>query len=388
MAKIQALRKLLTPINEFIHDSRAVGIVLLVCTVISLLLANSGWSNLYINFWNTEVHFTDGLTLPHTILHWINDGLMAVFFFLVGMEIKRELITGELASFSKAVLPLAAALGGMIVPALIFVLFNAGTPYAGGWGIPMATDIAFSLGIASLAGPRFPASLKIFLMALAIVDDLGAILVIALFYGGQLNMMYLAIAGTVLVLFGLLARFKIYHGFMLLVAGLVIWYCIFNSGIHASIAGVLTALLVPLKKLNRLEHMFHDPVNFIILPLFALANTAIIIPTDFAGALTTPLSWGIMSGLLIGKPLGITLFSWIAVKARLGEKPPGASWMQFISMGTLAGIGFTMSIFITMIAFTDAGFQDIGKIAVLLASLISAILGVILVRVSGRLVVN
>nr|WP_214446635.1 Na+/H+ antiporter NhaA [Flavihumibacter rivuli] len=369
---------LISPIQEFIKDSRAVGITLLACTLLSLFLANSNWSATWIGYIEKELHFPEWLHVPHSVLHWINDGLMTIFFFLVGMEIKRELLDGELSSFKKAILPAAAAIGGMIVPALVYVAFNANTEYHAGWGIPMATDIAFSLGVASLLGSRVPVTLKVFLMALAIIDDLGAILVIALFYGGDISWNFLLYAALVVIALELINRFRLHHWLVTVLGGILIWYCIFNSGIHATIAGVITALLVPLDKLPDYEHALHDPVNFLILPLFALANTAIVIPGNFTEAVTTTLSWGVLLGLVLGKPIGISLFSWLAVKTGLGEKPEGSNWTQLIGMGALAGIGFTMSIFITMLAFTDVIHQDIAKLAVLIGAVVSVVLGLLL----------
>lgn len=381
----QIIRKqLISPIQEFIKDSRAVGITLLVCTIVSLVLANSQWKDAYVHFMEKETHILPFLHLPHSILHWINDGLMTLFFFLVGMEIKRELLIGELSSIKKASLPIAAALGGMLVPAGIYAMFNASTPYHSGWGIPMATDIAFSLGVASLLGSRVPVTLKIFLMALAIIDDLGAILVIAVFYGGDISWYYLLGAAVLLGILHLLNKLRGNKWWVTLIIGLLVWYCIFNSGIHATIAGVLVAFLVPLERLSNYEHALHDPVNFIILPLFALANTAIEIPGNFSEAITTSLSWGVLAGLVLGKPLGITLASWITVATGLGERPSGTNWMQLIGMGALAGIGFTMSIFITMLAFTDPATQNIAKLAILIGAVVSVAAGLLLLYLSGK----
>ncbi len=371
-------KQLISPIQEFIKDSRAVGITLLACTILSLVLANSSVSANYIQLIETEFHFPSWLHLPHSILHWINDALMALFFFLVGMEIKRELLIGELSSVKKAALPIAAALGGMVVPAFIFIALNAGTSHQAGWGIPMATDIAFSLGVASLLGARVPVTLKIFLMALAIIDDLGAILVIAVFYGGDINWTWLLVAAAVLAVIWIIHRFRYYRWWIIALGGILLWYCIFNSGIHATIAGVLIAFLVPLEKLGDYEHNLHDPVNFIILPLFALANTAIILPDNMGAALGTTLSWGVLAGLVLGKPLGITIFSWATIQSKLGEMPGGTNWTQLIGMGALAGIGFTMSIFITMLAFSDLNQQNIAKLAILLGAIVSIILGLLL----------
>jgi Na+:H+ antiporter, NhaA family len=377
-------KKIIYPLKEFMHDSRAVGITLLICTTLSLIIANTSAGLQYIAFWNNEFSLPGPLHLPHSILHYINDLLMAGFFFLVGMEIKRELLEGELASFKKAVLPAAGAIGGMLVPALIYVFINRGTQYHHGWGIPMATDIAFSLGVASMLGKRVPVSLKIFLMALAIIDDLGAILVIAIFYGGAIVWFYIAIAFIVCIVLGLLNYFKKSDIFIFIIAALIMWYCIFNSGIHATIAGVALAIFIPVNKLQYYEGLLHDPVNFAVLPLFALANTCLIIPPHLSTALTTSLSWGVILGLLLGKPVGITLFSWMAVKAGLAEKPFKTTWLQFFSIGILAGIGFTMSIFITMLAFNEPVFHNISKIAVLVSSVIAMVAGAFMLYVCSK----
>jgi Na+:H+ antiporter, NhaA family len=365
-------RTFVSPLLEFIHDSRAVGIFLIITTFISLLLSNSPFGNSYVSFWNTEINLTH--YLPHSIIHWINDGLMAVFFFQVGMEIKRELIAGELSSFKKSVLPVVGAIGGMIVPALIFFLFNKGTVYADGWGIPMATDIAFSLGVASLLGKRVPLSLKIFLTALAIIDDLGAIVAIALFYTESIHLNYLF--GGLGVAAALMAwsYFKLPFGFWNFILGLLLWFCFYNSGVHATIAGVLFAFTIPMNKLTELEHAFHNYVNFLIIPIFALANTAIIIPSGFNDHISSNLSVGIMLGLLVGKPLGIVGITFLLVKLKVGTLSKGIQWKHMIGLGLLAAIGFTMSIFITMLAFKSSFTQDIGKMAVMVASLIAIIL--------------
>lgn len=378
-------RKLVSPIREFIKDSRAVGITLLVCTGLSLFLSNSRWQAEYLSFWDWSLHLPAPLHGPHSLIHWISDLLMALFFFLVGMEIKRELIIGELSSARKAIMPAAAAIGGMVVPAALFALANKGTVYAHGWGIPMATDIAFSLGVASLLDNRVPVSLKIFLMALAIIDDLGAILVIALFYGEQVSWWYL-LTGLWIWLVGLYINKKLSTSWVIqLILALLIWYCIFNSGIHATIAGVLAAFMIPVKQLEEYEHAFHDPVNFICLPLFALANTAIVLPANLMDIFSHSLTWGILLGLLIGKPLGIALMTWLIQKTGLGEIPKGTHFGQIIGVGILGGIGFTMSIFITMLAFNDPDAQDTAKMAVLLASILAMIIGGLVLKWSHLL---
>lgn len=377
------IKRLLSPIYEFLQDSRAVGIVLIICTAISLLLANSPWQQAYIASWETVVHIpVSHLHLPHTILHWINDGLMVPFFFLVGMEIKREVTIGELSSIRQSMLPVLAAVGGMLCPALIFSIFNGGTPFANGWGIPMATDIAFSLGILSLLGNRVPLSMKIFLTALAIIDDLGAILTIAIFYTASIQFGYLLAAGAIMVLLIILNLCKVRGLWFYFIPGIILWYCVYNSGIHATIAGVLLAACIPLSKISRLIHWLHDPVNFVIMPIFALSNTAIIFPPDILHIFNSSISYGILAGLILGKPLGIFLFSFIATRLKLATLPDQATWRQLIGVGIIAGIGFTMSIFISTLAYTTAEWQVISKIAVIAASLLAGIIGYCYLRLS------
>ena len=357
--------------QEFVHDSRAIGIMLFTCTILSMILANLSFGASYVAFFSHEIHFFQKIHLPHSFLHWINDGLMAIFFFLVGMEIKRELTIGELSSVKRAVLPIAAAIGGMVVPALFYLWFNHDTPYEGGWGIPMATDIAFSLGVASMLGKKVPVNLKIFLTALAIIDDLGAIVVIAIFYGEGISAIYLIGAGLVIAALWVLNFKKIPFGIWHFLLGAVLWFCVFNSGIHATIAGVLFAFMVPTTQITNLEHKLHNWVNFVILPLFALANTAIIIQLSMLKEISGLLSMGIMVGLLAGKPVGILLASWAVVKLKIAELPRGIHWKHMTGAGILAGIGFTMSIFIACLAFKDPVTQNIAKIAVLLAVVLS-----------------
>lgn len=375
--------RLLHPLKQFIHDSRAIGITLLVCTAVSLVAANLGsWGESYRSMWNISFDGTLShhahlgfLSLPNSPLIVINDALMALFFFLAGMEIKRELVCGELASIKKSALPVIGAIGGMLFPALLFGLFNKGTAFMSGWAVPTATDIAFTLGIASLLGKRVPVALKIFLTALAIIDDLGAIVVIALFYGGEIVFGYLLGAIAVVVLLWFMNNKKMAFGWLHWLLGIVLWYCMFNSGIHATVAGVLFAFMVPVPKLEELELKFHTPVYFIVMPVFALANTAIGIPENSLQTLNSSLSWGIIIGLCIGKPLGITTACYLLVSRKLAELPSGTGWYQMIGGGLLAGIGFTMSIFISTLAFTNTADQDIAKISVLLASLIAMLSG-------------
>lgn len=369
-------RSLLSPLQKIIHDSRSLGIILTICTLLSIWLANSPWSDLYNKVWLAETHFPAGIRLPHSVLHWINDLLMAIFFFLVGLEIKRELLDGELREIRRAMLPIFGAIGGMLIPAVLYNLFNKGTVYAGGWGIPMATDIAFSLGIASLLGKKVPVSLKIFLTALAIIDDLGAIAMIAMFYGGSIHWGFLGLS-LLLILVLFVAGKKHWPLALRVLLALVLWYSVFNSGVHATVAGVLFAFTIPLKELTQIEHRLHVPVNFLILPVFALANTAIILPDHIMDALDSSLNYGILAGLVIGKPLGILLFCYFLVRLGWGKLPTNVNWAEMAGVGMLAGIGFTMSIFISMLAFNDSVTQDAAKIGVLLASLASVILGMI-----------
>lgn len=370
-------KHVLSPIREFIKDSRSVGIVLIICTVISITLANSSIGITYQNFWLTPLHAPlEGMTFPHDFTAFVNDALMAVFFLLVGMEIKREMLVGELSNIRQSTLPVVAAIGGMVVPAGIYLFWNHNTPLAHGWGIPMATDIAFSLGILSLLGKRVPMSLKILLTALAIIDDLGAIIAIAIFYTAQIHWVYLGLAGLCLLLLIVFNLFKVQRQYLYFFVGIMLWYCLFNSGVHATLTGVLLAFTIPLSKIPKLEHHIHDPVNFIILPVFALANTAIILPAHtWSILLKEATTYGIAGGLILGKPIGILLFSFLAVKLKLAQLPKGLNWHHVAGMGMIAGIGFTMSIFISMLAFNDASDQVSAKIAVLMASLISAIIG-------------
>lgn len=378
---IKFRKNIVDPFLDFIHDSRAVGIILLICTAVALTLANTNVASFFFSVINIDISVLTNTTihLPHTLLHWINDGLMAVFFFLVGMEIKREITRGELSSFSQAILPLVAAIGGMVVPALIFFFINKGTAYANGWGIPMATDIAFSLGIAALLGSRVPLGLKIFLTALAIIDDLGAILAIAIFYSETIHWVYLGIAAIIFLVLYLLMRYKIF-GFFNFLLGILLWYCFYNSGIHATLAGVFFAFFIPIEKLTAIEHKLHIPVNFLIIPIFALANTAILLPDDILGALNTNLSWGIIAGLCIGKPLGIFAACYLTIQFKWGTLPANTSWRHIIGAGILAGIGFTMSIFIATLAFTNSATIDVAKISALAGSFLSIILGIVWLR--------
>lgn len=374
-------RFIISPVKEFIRDSRAVGIVLICCTILSMLLANSPFAGSYTGFWQTELKMpAEGVHLPHTVLHLINDALMAIFFFLVGLEIKRELLVGELASIKKSLLPIIAAIGGMAVPAAIYLLWCGNTAFSKGWGIPMATDIAFSLGVLSLLGKRAPLSLRIFLTALAIIDDLGGILAIAIFYAGEINWAYLFFAAALLFFLGMLNLAKVKRYYIYLLFGVFLWYFVFNSGVHATIAGVLLAFTIPLHKIEELEHALHDPVNFIILPLFALANTAIMLPANFNFIFSSPVTYGIICGLVLGKPIGIYLFSMASVHLKIASLPEGMHRKQLLGMGMIAGIGFTMSIFMATLAFEVPEVQLIAKVAIIAASFIAGLAGFIFLK--------
>lgn len=365
------IKKAIDPIRLFIMDSRFTGILLLLCTAASLILSNTSYGEWYRGIWNTDLHYGLPFELPESGLKWINDLLMAIFFLLAGMEIKRELLTGELSSFKKAIMPFGAALGGMIVPALIYSSFNISTGFAHGWGIPTATDIAFSLGIASLFGKRVPASLKIFLMALAIIDDLGAIVVIALFYGNKIQWLFLLLAALIYGLMWGCNYFKIKQGIVQIVLSILLWYMIFNSGIEASISGVLIAFTIPVNSLPKFEKAIHKFVNFFILPLFALANTAIMLPSDIVSSLHDSVSIGIMAGLVIGKPVGIFIFSRAMISLKIAKLPTNTNLKQLLGVGSLAGIGFTMSIFTTALAFHEELYRDVAKISILSSLILS-----------------
>jgi len=369
----------------FFDSEKIGGLLLLLCTTVSLVLANSGWGETYVHFWHTRVDLSfAGLDLNYSIEQWINDGLMTVFFLLVGLEIERELYAGELSSFSNAILPVVAAIGGMVVPACIHLLFNAGTTMQSGFGIPMATDIAFSLGVLALAGSRVPYSLKVFLTALAIIDDIGAILVIALFYNAGVHGTYLLIAAGILALLFLLSRFRINHLAFYLLPGLVLWYCMMKSGIHSTIAGVLLAFVIPFSGNNettpsyKLQKALHIPVGYFIVPLFALANTGIILNEGWLSQIVQPNGLGIIAGLVLGKPLGILLFSGTLIKLTKVSLPSNVRWKNLLGAAVLAGIGFTMSIFISNLAFADAETTSYAKAAVLLASLVAATVGLLI----------
>lgn len=378
MSKLINLRSF----KEFFESSTGGGILLFICVLLALIIANSPLGEGLLSFLSTQIGFeNEAIQLRYSIKQWIDDGLMAIFFLLVGLEIKRELVEGELASPKKAALPIFAALGGAILPAGIYALFNFSTDTYHGWGIPMATDIAFALAVISMLDKRVPASLKIFLAALAIVDDLLAILVIAIFYSSELHYTYLLYAGGLFLLQIAFNRFGVKNILAYIIPGVVMWYFIHHSGIHATIAGVLTAMTLPTTSddkespLEKLEHLIAKPVNFIIIPLFAFVNTAIVLHAEMFGGLTSSMGLGIIVGLLVGKSAGILFTCWVCVKFGLSSLPESATWKHMFGVGLLGGIGFTMSIFVAMLSFSDATHIEEAKLAILVASLLAGILG-------------
>jgi NhaA family Na+:H+ antiporter len=379
--------------KKFLETESKAGIILIFCVFISILIANSSLGAYFNNLLNLKLGIeTSGIDLNFTSLSCINDGLMAIFFLYVGLEIKREVVDGELKSIKQASLPIIAALGGMLMPALLFALVNIGAVTSKGWGIPMATDIAFAIGILSVLGDRVPKSLKIFLTALAIVDDLGAILVIAVFYTSDLHFNYLLLAAGVFAFQMALNYFGAKKLIYYIIPGIVLWYFIHHSGIHATIAGVLTAIAIPataekrkFSPLEKLEGLLSNPVSYVIMPLFALANTNIRFESEMIKGLTNPLGLGILAGLFIGKPLGITIASWIAIKLKVAKKPRLASWKQLSGVAMLGGIGFTMSIFVSILSFGSPLFQLEAKFSILIASIISAAAGFIFLNYLSKM---
>lgn len=366
--------KLTKTFKAFFENEKSGGLLLLFVTFISLYASNSSYAPEYIAFWEKDLG-------GHSITHWINDGLMTIFFLLIGLELEREIYHGELSNIKNASLPIMAAFGGMLVPAAAFLALNFKTATQNGAGIPMATDIAFAIGILSLLGNKVPASLKVFLTALAVIDDLGAIIVIAIFYTTTISFLNLAIALGIWILLFILNRMKIHNLIPYLIGGVIMWYFMLNSGIHATITGVILAFVIPFgdgsEKTSsyRLQHFLHKPVAFVILPLFAIANTCIAIDSNWHVGLNHPNAFGIIVGLVIGKPLGIILFSSIGVSAGLCALPKNLKWAHILGAGMLGGIGFTMSIFITLLAFKDPETILYSKISILIASLLSGILG-------------
>ena len=420
------------PLREFVHAEASGGVLLLLCAVAALVWANSPWDGAYADLWATRLTIGPGdAAIGKPLGLWINDGLMAVFFFVVGLEIKREVLVGELASLRQAALPIAAALGGMAMPALIFVAINVGGDGARGWGVPMATDIAFALGILALLGDRVPAAIKIFLTALAIVDDLGAVLVIALFYTAEVTWAALGAAGLFLIALLVANRLHVRRPVVYAVLGAGLWVAFLKSGVHATIAGVLLAATIPARTridgdvflargqalldefehagrdghdlltngrqqavvqeleaaceavetpLQRLEHALHPWVAFVIMPLFALANAGVVLDGGAVASLGDRVALGVVLGLVIGKQVGVVLFAWLAVRAGVTSLPDGVAWRQLYGAAWLAGIGFTMSLFIAELAFVDAALLAEAKLGILVASLLAGIGGALLLR--------
>lgn len=361
--------------TEFVESEKSSGIILIICTLVSLVLANSALQESYGHLWHYQIGH-------HSVEHWINDGLMTIFFLLIGLELEREVYIGELSKIKNALLPIIAAAGGMLVPAGIYMIFNYGTSTQSGAGIPMATDIAFALGVLSLLGNRVPTSLKVFLTALAVIDDLGAILVIAFFYTDTLSLLNLGIALGIMGVLFIFNRMKVNSWIPYIVGGIGMWYFMLNSGIHATISGVLLAFVIPFgdggeKTIStKMQHFLHKPVAFFILPVFALANTAIAIGNDWMEGLKHENSIGIFLGLVAGKPLGILLFCFVAVAFGVCQLPRGLKWGHILATGFMAGIGFTMSIFITLLAFKSQPDDiTISKIAIMISSVVAGIIG-------------
>jgi NhaA family Na+:H+ antiporter len=430
------IERVLGPFQRFFSTSAAGGLVLLACTAVALVWANSPWADGYHHLWEAPVTVgAPGFGLTLSLHHWVNDGLMAVFFFLVGLEIKREVLVGELASLRSAALPVAAALGGMVAPALLYTAVNAGGPGAAGWGIPMATDIAFALGILALLGDRVPSGLRVFLAALAIADDLGAVLVIAFFYTGALDWGAMGGAAAVLAVLVALNRAGARRPLTYALLGIALWLFVLASGVHATIAGVLLALTVPARTrisedqflaraeasladfraadepgttvltnrghqaalqamesacdaaqapLQRIEHALHGFVAFVVMPVFALANAGVPLGSGIGTAARSPIALGVVLGLALGKPLGITLASWLAVRSGAADLPAGVTWRHVHGAGWLGGIGFTMSLFVAGLAFADPGVLDTAKLGVLGASVVAGLVGYGLLRAGGR----
>ncbi|WP_439882862.1 Na+/H+ antiporter NhaA [Pontibacter sp. MBLB2868] len=438
MAKYQLVRRIIYPLQEFVRAEAFSGIVLIFITLVALAWANSPWSESYAATWNTVLSFKLGdLEISKAALLWINDGLMAIFFLVVGLEIKREMLTGELSTFRRAAFPVMGALGGMLVPAGIYAYLNQGLEGFGGWGVPMATDIAFAIGILTLLGKRIPLTLKLFLVAYAIVDDIGAVLVIAVLYTSDLNMLSLSVGFLMFGILVMLSAVRVNSIWIYTILGLVMWVAFLKSGVHATVAGILLAVTIPARPkiseedfvtstdtilgelhavhlnqlhksdvpesgdelqaavntieqnceevqspLLRMEHGLHNWVAFAIMPVFALANAGIYIDAKLTDGFNNPVSWGIILGLVIGKPVGIILFTTLAHFTKLAEKPASYNWQQLLGASLLGGIGFTMAIFIANLAFAGTTLLPQAKLAILFASLIAGLSGYLLLRIT------
>lgn len=433
---VPPIERMLQPFQEFMHNAASGGILLIICTVIALVWANSPFSEYYFNLWHTYLSISiSAFALEYSLHHWINDGLMAIFFFVVGLEIKREFLVGELSTAKQAALPVAGALGGMLVPAGVYALFNAGAEGASGWGIPMATDIAFVIGLLALLGNRVPLGLKVFVTALAIADDIGAVMVIAIFYTTDISFTALIIGFGFLALLAVVNFLGVRNLLVYTILGILVWLAFLKSGVHATVAGVLVAFAIPassrintrffldegkrllekfdaageegpnvltneprqgivqtleancekiMTPLQRFEHGLHPWVTFFIMPVFALANAGVELTGNIADFLTHNISLGIIGGLFFGKQLGIFAFSWLAVKLKFAALPARVNWTKMYGAGILAGIGFTMSLFIANLAFIDIDLLNISKVGILTASLISGIAGFVVLKIGLR----
>ncbi|MCW3080679.1 Na+/H+ antiporter NhaA [Segetibacter sp.] len=375
----------------FFDSEKVGGVLLLFCTVISLSIANSPIGESYVQLMHTRVDLSfANASLNYSIEQWVNDGLMAIFFLMVGLEVEREIYVGELSDIKKAILPVAAAVGGMVVPSLIHFILNKGTPSQAGFAIPMATDIAFALGVLALAGNKIPTSVKVFLAALAIIDDIGAIVVIAFFYTKTIFFMYLLVALAIFCLLLTFNRMRVTNLVFYLLPGLLMWYCFLQSGVHATLSGVLLAFAVPFNKKDeknvslRLQHFLHRPVAFIIIPVFALVNTAIILPRNFIESIVNTNSAGIILGLFVGKVAGIVSFPYLLIKAGKATLQEGISLQSLTGIGFLGGIGFTMSMFISNLAFDNHDLMITSKLSILIGSALSAVTGLLIVKRSVK----
>jgi len=429
------MQALVRPFEAFFRSEAAGGMLLMVAALVALVWANSPAAESYFALWNATFTLGGGpLVIAKPLVLWVNDGLMAIFFFLVGLEIKREIVAGELSNPRQAALSVAAAIGGMVVPALLFLAVTAGTDRVGGWGVPMATDIAFAIGVLAIAGRRAPLAVKVFLTALAIVDDLAAVLVIAFFYTASVKLVPLAVAGVALVVLIGMNRAGVMRPAAYVLVGVVLWVAMLKSGVHATIAGVLTALTIPAVQrldapafaeraqeivrefaarmkpeqtapnaeqayaiarlrqaaedaespLARLEHMLHTPVALLIMPIFALANAGVAFTGSPAATLSDPAALGVMAGLIVGKPVGVLLMAWLAIKTGLAVKPDGVTWGHLVGVALLAGIGFTMSIFIATLAFDAPAVLDSAKAGIFAASLVMGIAGAVVISRATR----
>jgi len=384
-------RRVLAPVERFLHVEAASGIVLVVAAVVALVWANSPWADSYAALWHTPLGFhLGGWSFERDLHFWINDGLMAVFFFVVGLEIRREAHRGVLSDLRRAALPLAAAIGGMLVPAALFLALNAGRPSAGGWGVPMATDIAFAVGVLALLGRRVPPALRVMLLALAVIDDLGAILVIAFFYTASLDPMGLAVAAAGLAVIVIMRGLGVRRAFAYLLPALVVWAGIYQLGVHPTLAGVILGLMTPvvaydeggepISPAERLQYAFHGWVAFAIMPLFALANAGVPLGEAGLDADTVPAALGVILGLALGKPIGVMVVSWACVRMGLAVLPAGIGWRHVLVVGMVAGIGFTMALFIAGLAFPAGRLLEATKLAILVASAVAAVAGLLIGR--------